>query len=461
MKNMSTIRIGTRILLQRSTLKTSFRGLSTSGELIAKENKYAAHNYHPLPMVYTKAKGVYAWDPEGKKYFDFLSAYSAVNQGHCHPKIVKALNEQSKQLTLSSRAFYNEIFPQWAEKITKIFKYENVLPANSGVEAVEAALKMARKWGYEKKNIPKNKCIILSACGCFHGRTFGAISMSCDPDATNGFEPLLPNNIKVNFDDLDDLEAKLKEHGENVAAFIVEPIQGEAGVFVPHDGYLRGVSALCKKYNVLFIADEIQTGLGRTGKMLAVDYENVRPDVIILGKALGGGVYPVSAVLSDHSIMEVFQPGTHGSTFGGNPLAAAVSIASLDVLIEEKLTENAFRLGEIFRSELRSFNSPIVQTVRGKGLLNAFVISDFDKSAWDLCLLLKDRGLLAKPTHENIIRLAPPLVIKEKELHQCISIIKGALKDIVKIERSKIPGASPTAKRHEPVICKRCNKQLS
>ncbi len=344
-----------------ATAPFDYRQKLSSAQVIEMEEKYAAHNYHPLPVVWERASGVHVWDPEGKRYYDFLSAYSATNQGHCHPRIVQAMTEQLGKMTLSSRAFYNDAFPRFAKMVSDTFHYESMLPANTGVEAVEGALKMARKWGYEKKRIPAGQALIISACGCFHGRTFGAISMSCDPDAQSGFEPMLPGNMKVAFDDIGALESTLKQHGRNVAAFIVEPIQGEAGVYVPTQGYLKAAAELCKQHNVLFIADEIQTGLGRTGRLLASDYEGVRPDVVLLGKALGGGVYPISAVLADKHIMEVFTAGTHGSTFGGNPLAAAVGMASLEVLTKEGLIDNAYMLGEHLRTQLRAINSPFVK----------------------------------------------------------------------------------------------------
>ena len=374
----------------------------TSQELIALEEKYGAHNYHPLPVVLSKGEGVYVWDVDGKKYFDFLSAYSAVNQGHCHPKIVRALQEQSETLTLTSRAFHNDVLGQYEKYVTALFGYDKVLPMNTGVEGGETANKLARKWGYQKKGIEENKARIIFAKGNFWGRTFAAMSSSDDPSSYEGFGPYMPGYDLIPYNNLDALEDELKD--SNVCAFMVEPIQGEAGVVVPDEGYLAGVRSLCDKYNVLFIADEVQTGIARTGKMLATDYENARPDILILGKALSGGVFPVSAVLADDDVMLCIQPGEHGSTFGGNPLACKVAQAALEVVIDEKLAENAFRLGEIFRREMRAIDSDMVTLVRGKGLLNAIVIKPKNgKKAWDVCLRLRDNGLLAKPTHGDIM----------------------------------------------------------
>jgi len=397
-----------------------------SAKAIELENKYGAHNYHPLPVVLSRGEGVYVWDVEGKKYFDFLSAYSAVNQGHCHPKIVNALAEQAKTLTLTSRAFYNDSLGIYEKYIAEYFGYDKVLPMNTGAEGDETALKLARKWGYEKKGIPENEAKIIVCENNFHGRTITVISMSTDPDARGGFGPYTPGFITVPYNDLEALENALQDN--NVAAFLVEPIQGEAGVYVPDDGYLTRSFELCKKHNVLFIADEVQTGIARTGKLLACDHENVRPDILILGKALSGGVYPVSAVLADDDIMLCIQPGQHGSTFGGNPVAAKVAIAALDVVKDEKLAENATRMGEIFREELRKINSDMISVVRGKGLLNAIVIEPKDgKSAWDVCMKMKENGILAKPTHDHIIRFAPPLVINETQLHEAIELIKESI----------------------------------
>ena len=377
----------------------------TSQELIALEDKYGAHNYHPLPVVLSKGEGIYVWDVDGKKYFDFLSAYSAVNQGHCHPKIVRALQEQSETLTLTSRAFHNDVLGQYEKYVTALFSYDKVLPMNTGVEGGETANKLARKWGYQKKGIEENKARIIFAKGNFWGRTLAAISSSDDPTSYKGFGPYMPGYDLIPYNNLDALEKELKD--SNVCAFMVEPIQGEAGVVVPDEGYLAGVRSLCDKYNVLFIADEVQTGIARTGKMLATDYENARPDILILGKALSGGVFPVSAVLADDDVMLCIQPGEHGSTFGGNPLACKVAQAALEVVLDEKLAENAYRLGKVFRREMRAIDSDMVTLVRGKGLLNAIVIKPKNgKEAWDVCLRLRDNGLLAKPTHGDIIRFA-------------------------------------------------------
>ena len=396
---------------------------------IEKESKYGAHNYHPLPVVLSKGEGVYVWDVNDKKYFDFLSAYSAVNQGHCHPKIIKSLNEQAAQLTLTSRAFYNNILADYEEYITKLFGYDKVLPMNTGVEGGETANKLARKWGYLKKGIEENKARIIFANGNFWGRTLAAISSSDDPSSYKGFGPYMPGYSLIPYNDLEALEKELKD--ENVAAFMVEPIQGEAGVIVPDEGYLAGVRQLCTKYNVLYIADEVQTGIARTGKMLASDYENARPDILILGKALSGGVLPISAVLADDDVMLCIKPGEHGSTFGGNPLACTVARSALEVVIDEDLSNNAFVLGNIFRKELndRLMHSNIVKLIRGKGLLNAILINDSPESetAWNICLSLRDNGLLAKPTHGNIIRFAPPLVINEEQLMICIDIIVNTI----------------------------------
>ncbi len=391
------------------------------------ESKFGAHNYHPLPVVLARGNGVFVWDVEGNKYFDFLSAYSAVNQGHCHPKIISALHEQANKLTLTSRAFYNNTLGEYEEYITNFFGYDKLLPMNTGVEGGETANKLARKWGYEIKNIPKNKARIIFANGNFWGRTLAAISSSDDPISYEGFGPYMPGYDLIPYNDLDALEIELKD--PNVAAFMVEPIQGEAGVVVPDDGYLSGVRKLCNKYNVLFIADEVQTGIARTGKMLATDYEDARPDILILGKALSGGVFPVSAVLADDSIMMCIKPGEHGSTYGGNPLANKVVMAALEVIKDENLCENAYKLGKILRNELRKIQTDMIATVRGKGLLNAIVIKPKNgKEAWDVCLKLRDNGLLAKPTHGDIIRFAPPLVINENQLYQCIEIIKKTIK---------------------------------
>jgi len=398
----------------------------TSQDYINREDKFGAHNYHPLPVVLEKGEGVFVWDVEGKRYFDFLSAYSAVNQGHCHPKIINAMIEQTKILTLTSRAFYNNVLGEFEEYVTKYFGYDKVLPMNTGAEADETALKLARKWGYEIKGIPENEAKIIVAENNFHGRTITIISMSTDPDAYTNFGPYTPGFVTIPYNDLDALAKELED--ENVAAFLVEPIQGEAGVFVPDEGYLKKAYDLCKKNNVLFIADEVQTGIARTGKLLAVDHEGVHPDILILGKALSGGAMPVSAVLADDDIMLVIKPGEHGSTFGGNPVAGKVAIAALEVIKEEKLAENAEKLGKIFRDELRKIDSEMVELVRGKGLLNAMIIKPKNgKEAWDVCMKLRDNGLLAKPTHGHIIRFAPPLVINEEQIIEAANIIKKTI----------------------------------
>ena len=407
----------------------------SSAEAIALENKYGAHNYHPLPVVLSRGEGVYVWDVEGKKYYDFLSAYSAVNQGHCHPKIVGAMMEQAQTLTLTSRAFYNDKLGVYEEYITKYFGFDKVLPMNTGAEAVETALKLCRKWAYEKKGINENEAQIIVCDGNFHGRTTTIISFSNDENARKNFGPYTAGFIKIAYDDLDALEKAITS-SKNIAGFLVEPIQGEAGVYVPAEGYLAKAKALCEANNVLFIADEVQTGIARTGKLLAVNHENVQPDILILGKAISGGAYPVSAVLANDAIMDVIKPGQHGSTFGGNPVAAAVAIAALDVVKDEKLAENAERLGKLFRSELAKYieTSTIATLVRGKGLLNAVVINDTEESdtAWNICMALRDNGLLAKPTHGNIIRFAPPLVMNEEQLLDCVAIIIKTLKQFEK-----------------------------
>ena len=400
----------------------------TSSYFIELEEKYGAHNYHPLPVVLEKGKGVFVWDVEGKKYYDFLSAYSAVNQGHSHPKIVDALVNQAQKLALTSRAFYNANLGEYEKKITELFGFDKVLPMNSGAEAVETAIKLARKWSYEVKGIPQNAAKIVVCENNFHGRTTTIVSFSNDPDANNNYGPFTPGFIKIPYNNLKALEETLANDSENIAAFLVEPIQGEAGVYVPDEDFLKSTSELCKKYNVLFIADEVQTGIARTGKLIACHHENVQPDILILGKALSGGMYPVSAVLADDEIMNVIHPGQHGSTFGGNPVACAVAVAALDVVEEEKLSERAEELGQIFRNEIEKLieKTDLITGVRGKGLLNAILINDTpeSKTAWNLCLALRDNGLLAKPTHGNIIRLAPPLVITEEEILDCVSIIE-------------------------------------
>jgi ornithine--oxo-acid transaminase len=396
-------------------------------DYINREDRYGAHNYHPLPVVLERGEGPFVWDVEGKRYFDFLSAYSAVNQGHCHPRIVRALTDQAKILTLTSRAFYNSVLGEYEEYITKYFKYDKVLPMNSGAEADETALKLCRKWAYKKKGIKENNAKIIACEGNFHGRTISIISMSTDPDARNDYGPFTPGFIIIPYNDISALEDALKD--PDVAGFLVEPIQGEAGVYVPDDGYIKKAYDLCKANNVLFIADEVQTGIARTGKLLACDHEGVRPDILILGKALSGGVLPVSAVLADDDIMLTIKPGEHGSTFGGNPIAAKVAIEALEVIKDEKLAENAERLGKIFRDEMKNIKSDLIELVRGKGLLNAVVIRPRNgKEAWDVCLTMKDKGLIAKPTHQHIIRFAPPLVITEAQLREAISLIKEAFR---------------------------------
>ena len=413
----------------------------SSEEAMLLEDRYGAHNYHPLPVVIARGEGVYVWDCEGKQYYDFLSAYSAVNQGHCHPKIITALKEQAETLTLTSRAFFNDTLGPYEKYITNFFGFDKVLPMNTGAEAVETAIKLCRKWAYEKKHIPENEAKIIVCENNFHGRTTTIVSFSNDPDARKNFGPYTPGFIKIPYDDIAALEAALKE--DNVAGFLVEPIQGEAGVYVPSEGYLMAAKSLCEKYGSLFIADEVQTGIARTGRLLATcgncacpekncsGEPDVKPDILILGKAVSGGVYPVSAVLANDEIMSVIKPGQHGSTFGGNPLAAKVAIAALEVVQEEKLAENADRLGQVFRDEMNRIinNSELVNGVRGKGLLNAILINDSEDSstAWDLCVALKENGLLAKPTHGNIIRFAPPLVITDEQLKECISIIETTI----------------------------------
>ena len=400
----------------------------TEQEYMDREAKYGAHNYHPLPVVLEKGEGIYVWDVNGKRYFDFLSAYSAVNQGHCHPKIVEAMTEQAKKLALTSRAFYNNVLGEWEEYITKYFGYDKVLPMNSGAEADETALKLCRRWGYDVKGIPADQAKIIVCDNNFHGRTITIVTLSNDPSSYAGFGPFTPGFVRIPYDDIPALEEALKD--PNVAGFLLEPIQGEAGVYVPHEGYLKKAYDLCKAHNVLFMADEVQTGIARTGKMLACDHEGVRPDILILGKAISGGLMPVSCVLADDEIMLTIKPGEHGSTYGGNPIAAKVSMAALQVIKDEKLEENAERLGKIFRERMEAIKSDMVEIVRGKGLLNAVVITPKNgKTAWDVCLKLRDNGLLAKPTHEHIIRFAPPLVINEEQLIEAIGIIEKTLKD--------------------------------
>lgn len=398
-------------------------------DYIALEEKYGAHNYHPLPVVLSKGEGIFVWDVEGKRYFDFLSAYSAVNQGHCHPKIVNAMCEQAKTLTLTSRAFYNDCLGSYEKYITEYFGYQKILPMNSGAEADETALKLCRRWAYDKKGIAENEAKIIVCEGNFHGRTITVISMSNDPDSFKGFGPFTPGFIKIPYNDFKALEAAMAD--PTVAGFLVEPIQGEAGVVVPDEGYLKKAYELCKSKNVLFIADEVQTGLARTGKMLACDHEGIKPDILILGKALSGGTMPISAVLADDDVMLVIKPGEHGSTFGGNPLAAKVAVAALEVLKEEELAENAEKMGNLFRAEVSQIKSDMVELVRGKGLLNAIVIKPKNgKKAWDVCVRMKENGLLAKPTHEHIIRFAPPLVINEAQVKEAVAIIKKSILEI-------------------------------
>lgn len=400
----------------------------TSKDLIELENQYGAHNYHPLPVVLDRGEGAFVWDIEGRKYFDFLSAYSAVNQGHSHPRILDALVKQSQKLTLTSRAFYNSELGKYEKYITELFGYEKVLPMNTGAEAVETAIKIARKWGYEKKGIPSGEAKILVCSGNFHGRTTTIISFSNDEDARNNFNPYTTGFITVEYNDVESLRLAIEKNKDTICGFLVEPIQGEAGVNVPDEGYLSACYEICKANNVLFIADEIQTGIARTGKMLAVDHENLKPDMLILGKALSGGVYPVSAVLADDEIMDVIKPGQHGSTYGGNPLACAVAVEALEVVIDENLAEKAENLGKIFRSEIEKMipEFSFLKSVRGKGLLNAVLINDTPESstAWDLCVEMMNNGLLAKPTHGNIIRFAPPLVISEADLHAAIEVLR-------------------------------------
>ncbi len=402
--------------------------MNKSEQFIEMEHQYGAHNYHPLPVVLSKGEGAFVWDVEGKRYFDFLSAYSAVNQGHCHPKIVNALCEQAKTLTLTSRAFYNDCLGPYEKYITEYFGYDKVLPMNTGAEADETAMKLARRWGYKVKGIPENEAIIICCEGNFHGRTISIISMSTDPDSYGQFGPFTPGFLKIPYNDTTALEQALEKCGDKVAGFLVEPIQGEAGVYVPNQGYLKTAYELCKKYNVLFIADEVQTGIARTGKMLACDHEGVRPDILILGKALSGGVIPVSAVLADDEIMLTIKPGEHGSTFGGFCLAGKVAMAALQVVKDENLEQKAEELGQIFREEMSKVKSDMIELVRGKGLLNAIVIKPKNgKEAWDVCLKMKELGVLAKPTHQHIIRFAPPLVITKEQLLEAIELIKQAI----------------------------------
>ncbi|HIB37407.1 ornithine--oxo-acid transaminase [Mesonia sp.] len=404
--------------------------ISSSEEAIKLEDKYGAHNYHPLPAVLSRGEGVFMWDVEGKKYYDFLAAYSAVNQGHCHPKIVDAMKKQAETLSLTSRAFYNDMLGKFEKFACEYFGFDKLLPMNTGAEAVETAIKICRKWAYEKKGVRETEAQIIVCENNFHGRTTTIISFSNDKDARKNFGPYTPGFLKIPYDNTEALEKALEEN-DNIAGFLLEPIQGEAGVYVPSEGYLKRAKELCEKHNVLFIADEIQSGIARTGKLLAVDHEDVKPDMVTLGKAISGGVYPVSAVLAKNEVMDVIKPGQHGSTFGGNPVAAAVAIASLEVVRDEKLAENSDKLGNLFRRELNNYirNSKVVDRVRGKGLMNAIIINDTEDSstAWDICVALKDNGLLAKPTHGNIIRFTPPLVITEEQILDCVSIITKTL----------------------------------
>ncbi|EQK99166.1 ornithine aminotransferase [Ophiocordyceps sinensis CO18] len=425
---------------------------------MASESEHAAHNYHPLPVVFAKARGVDVWDPEGNHYLDFLSAYSAVNQGHCHPELVKALVDQASRLTLSSRAFHNDVFPKWAEKIRDVFGYEMVLPMNTGVEAVETAIKIARKWAYKVKGVEQDKALVFCVADNFHGRSMTAITLSTDPESKENYGPYLPNigatnpstGKPIRFNNVADLQEVLEAHGRDTAAFLVEPIQGEAGVVVPDEDYLGRVHALCKKHNVLLICDEVQTGIGRTGRMLCSEWSGVKPDMVTLGKAISGGMYPVSAVMSSKEVMLVVEPGTHGSTYGGNPLGCAVSIRALELIDEENMIGNAERLGNMFRDGLGALKSPVIKAIRGKGLLNAIVIDESatsGRTAWDLCLLLKKKGLLAKPTHGDIIRFAPPLVITETELRKGLNIIAEAIKELPTAAKAESGSGPPTPRK--------------
>jgi ornithine--oxo-acid transaminase len=412
-------------------MSTPLQTSANTAKYIALEDQFGAHNYHPVPVVLEKGEGVFLYDVDGKRYFDFLSGYSAVNQGHCHPAIIKALTDQAQKLTLTSRAFYNNLLGEYEKYITAYFGYDKVLPMNTGVEGGETAIKLARRWGYAVKGIPENQAKVIFAQGNFWGRTLAAISSSTDPSSYNGFGPFMPGFGLVPYNDLAALETALQD--PNVAAYMVEPIQGEAGVVIPTDGYLKGVRDLCTKYNVLFIADEIQTGLARTGTLLACDHENVRPDILILGKALSGGTIPVAAVLADDMIMLQIKPGEHGSTYGGNPLACAVAMKALEVIKSEKMVENSFKMGEILRAELANLNSPFIASIRGRGLLNAIVIKHENPDAsWDLCLYLKELGILAKPTHGDKIRFAPPLIITEAQIKEAVQLIGKGLEQLAK-----------------------------
>ncbi|KAL4116485.1 hypothetical protein PRIC2_011938 [Phytophthora ramorum] len=424
MKAMQKLRPVTSKLLDLSS-----RSVWTAQQYIDREEQYGAHNYHPLPVVLTKGRGCKVWDVDGKEYYDFLSAYSAVNQGHCHPKIVQAMVDQAQTLALTSRAFYNNVLGEYQEYMTNLLGFDRILPMNTGVEGGETAVKLARRWAYDVKGVPENKAKVIFAQNNFWGRTLSAVSSSNDPDAYGGYGPFMPGFSSVPYNDIKALEEIFEKEGKSIAAFMVEPIQGEAGVVVPDDGYLKRVRELCTKHNILWIADEVQTGLARTGKMLAVEYDNVKPDILILGKALSGGMYPVSAVLTSHEVMLTIKPGQHGSTYGGNPLGCKVAMAAMKVIKEEKLAENAFKLGNKFRGEMENFKSSLLQGVRGRGLLNAIIINERPNQpdALQLCMNLAKKGLLAKPTHGNIIRLAPPLVMNEKQLDECTSIIQEVL----------------------------------
>jgi ornithine--oxo-acid transaminase len=432
---------------------------SSSKEAIGTEANFAAHNYHPLPVVFSRASGCSVWDPEGKHYLDFLSAYSAVNQGHCHPELVKALTEQASRLTLSSRAFYNDVFPRFAQFVTSMFGFDMVLPMNTGAEAVETAVKIARKWGYKVKGIPQNEALVFSVEENFHGRTFAAITMSNDPESRDNYGPFLPNigstcpstGKTIRYNNVEDVREVLERHGKNTAAILVEPIQGEAGIVVPDDTYLREVKALCEKHNVLLICDEIQTGIARTGKMLCHEWSGIKPDLVLLGKAISGGMYPVSCVLGSKEVMLTVEPGTHGSTYGGNPLGSAVAIRALELINEENMVERAQQLGEVFREGLKNIGNPMITTIRGKGLLNAIVIDESKTnghSAWDLCMLFKEKGLLAKPTHQNIIRLAPPLVITEQEIESALAIIKDAMEELPNLKGKREEEVLPPGEKN-------------
>jgi len=434
---------------------------ASSATAIASEAAYAAHNYHPLPVVFSRASGVEVWDPEGRHYLDFLSAYSAVNQGHCHPELVKALVDQASRLTLSSRAFYNDVFPRFAEIITKTLGFDMVMPMNTGAEAVETAVKIARKWGYKSKGIPENKALVFCVEENFHGRTLAAITMSTDPESRDNYGPYLPGigsvcpstKAPIRYNNIEDLDKAFEAHGKETAAFLVEPIQGEAGIVVPDEDYLRKVRALCDKHNVLMICDEIQTGIARTGKMLCFEWSGIKPDLVLLGKAISGGMYPVSCVLGSKEVMLTVEPGTHGSTYGGNPLGSAIAIRALELIQEENMVERAQTLGEKFRqglSDIRSRN-PMITTIRGKGLLNAIVIDENKTgghSAWDLCMLMKEKGLLAKPTHQNIIRLAPPLVISELQIETALSIIEEACNELPTLKGQKEAKVLPEGEKN-------------